>query len=172
MAYFSRRFASQLVMLAAAGLLANSAPAQAALRASAGEPETKASEAPDLTQVAVMVRRGGVAVARPVRPAMRPVRPALRPGSPAMRPIRPALRPVAPALRPVRPALRPVPGMRWARPGWYNWRPGGAIAAGVALGFIAAASAAAYATSPAPEPGMCWYYTDPSRTAGFWDYCP
>jgi hypothetical protein len=19
--------------------------------------------------------------------------------------------------------------------------------------------------------GMCWYYTDPSRTQGFWDYC-
>ena len=19
---------------------------------------------------------------------------------------------------------------------------------------------------------MCWYYTDPSRTQGFWDYCP
>jgi hypothetical protein len=24
----------------------------------------------------------------------------------------------------------------------------------------------------APAPGMCWYYTDPSRTQGFWDTCP
>lgn len=24
----------------------------------------------------------------------------------------------------------------------------------------------------APAPGMCWYSTDPSRTQGFWDYCP
>lgn len=64
------------------------------------------------------------------------------------------------------------PGVGWARPGWYRWGPGGAIAAGAALGFIAAAGAAAYATAPAPAPGMCWYYTDPYRRAGFWDYCP
>jgi len=60
----------------------------------------------------------------------------------------------------------------WARPGWYRWGPGGAIAAGAAIGFVAAAGAAAYATAPAPAPGMCWYYTDPYRRAGFWDYCP
>jgi hypothetical protein len=67
------------------------------------------------------------------------------------------------------------PGYRyggWARPGWYRWGPGGAIAAGAAIGFIAAAGAAAYATAPAPAPGMCWYYTDAYRRAGFWDYCP
>ncbi len=23
-----------------------------------------------------------------------------------------------------------------------------------------------------PAPGYCWYYTDPSRTQGFWDVCP
>jgi hypothetical protein len=62
-------------------------------------------------------------------------------------------------------------GARWARPSHYRWGPGGAIAAGAAIGFIAAAGAAAYATSPAPAPGMCWYYTDPYRRAGFWDYC-
>jgi hypothetical protein len=60
----------------------------------------------------------------------------------------------------------------WARPGHYRWGPGGAIAAGAALGFVAAAGAAAYAVSAAPAPGMCWYYTDPGRRAGFWDYCP
>jgi len=58
----------------------------------------------------------------------------------------------------------------WARPGWYGWRPGGAIAAGAAIGFVSAATAAAWA-GPAPGPGLCWYYTDPSRQQGFWDAC-
>ena len=62
-------------------------------------------------------------------------------------------------------------GVRWVRPGWYRWPAGGAIAAGAAIGFVAAASAAAYAGA-APAPGMCWYYTDPSKTQGFWDACP
>ena len=62
-------------------------------------------------------------------------------------------------------------GVRWARPGWYRWPAGGAIAAGAAIGFVAAASAVAYAGA-APAPGMCWYYTDPSKTQGFWDACP
>jgi hypothetical protein len=58
----------------------------------------------------------------------------------------------------------------WARPGTYRWPRGGAIAAGAAIGFVTAATAAAWA-GPAPAAGMCWYYTDPSRTQGFWDYC-
>ncbi|MFZ0813764.1 MAG: hypothetical protein WAM83_24450 [Bradyrhizobium sp.] len=58
----------------------------------------------------------------------------------------------------------------WARPGWYGWPRGGAIAAGAAIGFVSAATAVAWAGA-APAPGMCWYYTDPSRTQGFWDYC-
>ena len=58
----------------------------------------------------------------------------------------------------------------WVRPG-YRWGRGGAIAAGAALGFVAAGTAAAWAGS-APCPNCCWYYTDPSRTAGIWDYCP
>ncbi|WP_249167991.1 hypothetical protein [Bradyrhizobium elkanii] len=58
----------------------------------------------------------------------------------------------------------------WARPGNYYWPRGGAIAAGAAIGFVSAATAAAWAGA-APAPGMCWYYTDPSRTQGFWDYC-
>jgi hypothetical protein len=57
----------------------------------------------------------------------------------------------------------------WARLG-YGWRPGGAIAAGAAIGFVSAATAAAWA-GPAPGPGLCWYYTDPSRPQGFWDAC-
>jgi hypothetical protein len=59
----------------------------------------------------------------------------------------------------------------WAgRPGWYSWAPGGAVAAGAALGFVTAATAVAWAGAP-PEPGLCWYYTDPSRRQGFWDVC-
>ena len=44
-------------------------------------------------------------------------------------------------------------GVRWARPGWYRWPAGGAIAAGAAIGFVTAASAAAWAGT-APAPGM------------------
>ena len=61
-------------------------------------------------------------------------------------------------------------GVRWARPGHYYWPRGGAIAAGAAIGMVTAATAAAWAGA-APASGMCWYYTDPSRTQGFWDYC-
>ncbi|WP_029356543.1 hypothetical protein [Bosea sp. 117] len=51
------------------------------------------------------------------------------------------------------------------------WRPGGAIAAGAAIGFVAGAAAASLA-GPPPQPGYCWYYTNPQRTTGFWDVCP
>ena len=64
------------------------------------------------------------------------------------------------------------PRAAWVgRPGWYRWAPGGAIAAGAAIGFVTAAVAASWAPPP-PQPGLCWYYTDPSRTQGFWDACP
>ena len=58
----------------------------------------------------------------------------------------------------------------WTRPGWYRWGPGGAIAAGAAIGVLAAGAAVAYAGA-APAPGLCWYYTDPSYRNGFWDAC-
>ncbi|MGO4564150.1 hypothetical protein AB4Z52_03625 [Rhizobium sp. 2YAF20] len=51
------------------------------------------------------------------------------------------------------------------------WRPGGAIAAGAAIGFIAGAAAVSVAGQP-PRAGQCWYYTSPARTSGFWDVCP
>jgi hypothetical protein len=59
----------------------------------------------------------------------------------------------------------------WVRPARYWWRPGGAVAAGAAVGFVTAATAVAWAGSP-PAPGYCWYYTDASRQQGFWDACP
>lgn len=69
----------------------------------------------------------------------------------------------------VRPGYRPpVPAGGWYRPPSY-WRPGAAVAAGAALGFVTAAAATAYATSPAPAAGYYWYYTNSQRTQGFWD---
>jgi hypothetical protein len=59
----------------------------------------------------------------------------------------------------------------WTRPGRYWWRPGSAVAAGAAIGWVSAATAAAWAGS-SPGPDMCWYYTDSTRTRGFWDVCP
>jgi hypothetical protein len=80
-------------------------------------------------------------------------------------------RPVAryPVRRPVHGAVVARPGGAWVRP--YRWGRGGAIAAGAAIGFVAAATAMAWAPPP-PQPGLCWYYTDPSQRQGFWDYCP
>lgn len=62
------------------------------------------------------------------------------------------------------------PAVRWARPKHYRWRPGAAVAAGAAMGFVAA-SVAVWA-GPPPGPNLCWYYTNKSRTKGFWDVCP
>jgi hypothetical protein len=63
-------------------------------------------------------------------------------------------------------------GAVWAgRPGWYRWPAGGALAAGAAIGFVGAASAAAWAGAP-PSAGLCWYYTDSTQRNGFWDNCP
>jgi hypothetical protein len=73
--------------------------------------------------------------------------------------------------RPGLPGYKPptVAGGGWTRPDWYRWTPGGAIAAGAALGFVTAATAT-WATPP--QPGLCWFYTDPSQQDGFWDACP
>jgi hypothetical protein len=59
----------------------------------------------------------------------------------------------------------------WVRPGRYWWPVGGAVAAGAAIGWVTAATAATWAGA-APGPGMCWYYTNASHTQGFWDACP
>jgi hypothetical protein len=136
-----RRHASLLVVASAAVGLFAAAHAQAAPLAPSGALNAQANDASDVSEVAVVVRRG---VAVGPRGGVYRYR-----GAAVVR-----------------------PGVGWARPGWYRWGPGGAIAAGAAIGFVAAAGAAAYATSAAPAPGMCWYYTDPYRRAGFWDYCP
>src|SRR5262245_28916949 len=141
MANPTRRHASLLVAASAAVGLFAAAPAQTAPLAPTGVVNAQVNDASDVSEVAVVVRRG---VAVGPRGGVYRYR-----GAAVVR-----------------------PGVGWARPGWYRWGPGGAIAAGAAIGFIAAAGAAAYATAPAPAPEMCWYYTDPYRRAGFWDYCP
>ena len=57
------------------------------------------------------------------------------------------------------------------RPGWYWWPPGYADLTNAAIRFVEPRNAPAYA-GPLPAPGTCWYYTEPSRIQGFWDYCP
>jgi hypothetical protein len=99
----------------------------------------------------VAVRRGGTVAARGPGGGVAVARPGYRPG-----------------YRPV-----PVPvRSAWVRPVNYWWRPGAAVAAGAAIGFVTAAAATAYAAPAAPAPGYCWYYTNTQRTQGFWDTCP
>jgi hypothetical protein len=43
----------------------------------------------------------------------------------------------------------------------------GTVVAGVALGTLIAATA----VPVAPAPNLCWYWTNPSQTQGYWDYC-
>ncbi len=58
---------------------------------------------------------------------------------------------------------RPYRG--WVRRPYY-----GRVLGGVVLGTIIAA--AIVGTAPvAPAPNMCWFWSDPSYTQGYWDYC-
>jgi hypothetical protein len=43
----------------------------------------------------------------------------------------------------------------------------GTVVAGVTLGTIIAAST----IPPAPSSGLCWFWSNSSRTRGYWDYC-
>ena len=64
------------------------------------------------------------------------------------------------------------PGRRvWIVRPWHR-RPyyGTAIVGGLALGTLLAAGAY-YARPAPPAPGTCWYWSNPSRTRGYWDYC-
>ena len=115
---------------------------------------------------------------RPGVPGHRPGQPGHRPGQPGYRSGHPGYRPGHPGYRPGHPGYRAGyrPGYRggavWVgRPASYRWGPGGAVAAGAAIGFVTAATASAWAGAP-PQAGLCWFYTDPSRRQGFWDVCP
>jgi hypothetical protein len=53
----------------------------------------------------------------------------------------------------------------WARRPYY-----GTIIAGVALGAIITVAAVGM-VPPRPAPDLCWYWADPYRSRGYWDYC-
>jgi hypothetical protein len=151
----------------AAGLSVPSGPTSAALLQPAAI-QHDATTSPDLIEVRAAGRRGGVAVGpRGGAVAHR--------GGAVVGPRGAAYRGRTVAVGPrgnvaVRSTTAVAGRGGWARPGWYGWPRGGAIAAGAAIGVVTAATAVAWAGA-APAPGMCWYYTDPSRTQGFWDYC-
>jgi hypothetical protein len=147
----SLNLVSLVVVLAFGGLAATPTPSAALSPGPSVALGQQARTSSDIIDVRAVVRRGGVAVGPRGNAVGYRSRTVVR-------------GPVA------RPGYAGG-GVRWARPGWYRWPAGGAIAAGAALGFVAAGAAVAYAGSP-PAPGMCWYYTDPSRTQGFWDTCP
>jgi len=75
-----------------------------------------------------------------------------------------------PVVRQAAPATPPA-AAAWTRPKYYSWSPGGAVAAGSAIGFLTAEAVKAWAPPP-PQPGLCWYYKDPGQKSGFWDVCP
>jgi len=155
-----------LASIAAVLLLAQTPVEAASMAASAAAFRSRPVTADHLTPV--MVRRGGMAVRRGgavVGPrggvAVRRSAAVVRPGWHGGGVRRAAV---------VRPGWNGG-GVRWARPTGYWWRPGAAVAAGAAIGVVGAATAVAWAGA-APGPNMCWYYTDPSKTQGFWDTCP
>jgi hypothetical protein len=160
---FSKTLRILLIGLSAAATAADPAGAVGPGSAASLQPVGRDPQINNFIEVRAVVRRGGVAVGPRGGAVAYRGRAVVRGPAPGRRWAGPGPRP-----RPIGPGPRPG---GWARPGWYRWPVGGALAAGAAIGFVAAASAAAWAGAP-PAPGMCWYYTDPSRTQGFWDYCP
>jgi hypothetical protein len=62
-------------------------------------------------------------------------------------------------------------GGNWAHNGGGgHWHNGVWVPFAVGFGLLGAAAAAAAYGAP-PQPGMCWYYDDPTQTTGHWDYC-
>ena len=57
----------------------------------------------------------------------------------------------------------------WTRPG-YGWRPAAPSRPARRWASSARRPPSSWAGA-APGPGLCWYYTDPSRRQGFWDAC-
>ncbi|HEX3350263.1 MAG TPA: hypothetical protein VHS58_19410 [Acetobacteraceae bacterium] len=43
----------------------------------------------------------------------------------------------------------------------------GSVVAGVTLGALIAAAT----PPPPPSPALCWYWSSPAKTQGYWDYC-
>lgn len=85
-------------------------------------------------------------------------------GRPVARPIRPAT-PVRPA-RVVRTPHSTVVVVRpWVRKPYF-----GRVIGGVVIGSIIVVGVAGVAPA-ASASDLCWYWTDQTRTRGYWDYC-
>ena len=52
---------------------------------------------------------------------------------------------------------------------WYRRPYYGTIIGGIALGALIVT--AYNVAPPRPRPDLCWYWSDPSRSRGYWDYC-
>jgi len=159
---FARRIRQSLnsialvATLSIGGIAASTSPSSALSPTGSAALASQGKATGDVIEIRAVARRGGVAVGPRGNAVAYRSRTVVR--GPAVR-----------GAAVVRPGYRGG-GVRWARPAAYGWPRGGAIAAGAAIGVVTAATAAAWAGA-APAPGMCWYYTDPSRTQGFWDYC-
>lgn len=60
-------------------------------------------------------------------------------------------------------------GPRWGHRPYRRRNHFGALIGGVVLGAIIAGAAANYRRPPRDD--LCWYWTSPYRTHGYWDYC-
>jgi hypothetical protein len=65
--------------------------------------------------------------------------------------------------------IGPRGGFVYARP-WVRRPYYGRIVAGVALGTIITVAAVGLIPRR-PAPDLCWYWADPYRNRGYWDYC-
>ena len=68
------------------------------------------------------------------------------------------------------------PGAYYGRPGVWVYRPWyrrpyyGTVVGGIVIGTVIVATAYGVAPRP-PRPDLCWYWADPDRSRGYWDYC-
>jgi hypothetical protein len=61
-------------------------------------------------------------------------------------------------------------GKNWYVKRWNHKPYYGNVIAGVALGTLIGATAVGVAPV-APAPNLCWYWSNPARNQGYWDYC-
>ena len=61
--------------------------------------------------------------------------------------------------------MAPVRAVPAVRPSYW-----GNVVAGVTIGAVVTAAAVNSAPRP-PSPDLCWFWTDSSRTRGYWNYC-
>jgi hypothetical protein len=116
---------------------------------------SSAASAVDMRVDVARVKRVGPGHAV-VKPVGRPAAVVVRPG--AARVVRPGV-----AVRPA--AARVWPVRAWVRRPWF-----GTVVAGVTLGAIVYATTVGVAPA-VPAPNLCWYWTDPSYSQGYWSYC-